>query len=664
MKASELAEKAGLKAINPFKDKMRCAMRRRILAVLICLVVLTSAVLGAEQKLPSPPRNGRHSVQMIVGGRNTIPLCIAPPKQFRDGTSILPKTPVTIVVYRSRQEGRGGTYTEKAGEGVGWVGKEWVDVTANVPPDKTNFFYLASSAAINGVESDLNNQWLTVKWWPGGFQVLEYPPAGANPGSPPSRTGGTGPQDSATPLVYLPDSFFGFGQAGSSASGKGYLIKLPNMSAMHKQLGSLSCGYELGFTADAAGKLQGAVNARPLLEHYGHPEVGWQVAGTLEHVTGTLQGGSFRCRADCRLDLKTNSGSCSTMVTDLTFSGTQATSGAITGSLRSVVTITTNNLQPDQEVHDFRFEAVPTGGGGGSGSAARLVRSGEFASDLGRPGAKYPLATAVRSDVPRDTSQERYSRWLRDTFVMGTVRLEVGETRTFQLIWGNRRRQQFDRQTLQPVATRQGGEAEFGDLILFTTPRILQHKAVGGAIVQVKALAPGRGEVWASRQVTVTYPDGTSELLGQISIWIVLVSPPAVVEYKRHQISPSEPQPSIDVPLVSLDGRALMRGSGKPVAGAEVTLRAPEGRVYSDPNWVTDEKGRFVIRAIDLLKSGECEILVLKRSRATGDVGVGDDLWPVRKCMVLITKERAAKGSFRLPDIIMDYARNIDFTRR
>lgn len=161
--------------------------------VVPCFGVLLAVGMAASAwaaPQPGVPRNGQHSVQGMFGGTNKIPLCIVPPRQYADGTEIPGDKDCAIVVFRSVEKGRPGTYTQEVGRGIGKVRDDlepWVNVSATVPADSPDggTIYLASCALIDGEWSDLNNQWLTIVWAPGQFDVVEYPEGGSNPGPPP-----------------------------------------------------------------------------------------------------------------------------------------------------------------------------------------------------------------------------------------------------------------------------------------------------------------------------------------------------------------------------------------------------------------------------------------------------------------------------------------------
>jgi hypothetical protein len=110
------------------------------------------------------------------------------------------------------------------------------------------------------------------------------------------------------------------------------------------------------------------------------------------------------------------------------------------------------------------------------------------------------------------------------------------------------------------------------------------------------------------------------------------------------------------------------------VAGAAVSLvYLATNSVYRMPDWMTGEFGTFTVVADHRLPGGglppgEYEVMVQKRSGdAAADpltVGADDDLWPIERYIISVTKEAAAAEDLPAPLIELDYVRNIDFSRR
>jgi hypothetical protein len=165
------------------RKKWKC--RSLVLAATAVLLLTAEILAQAGPMQPAPPRNGKNSVQMAIGGTDNVLLAIVPPRAYTDGTPIPVGTPCTIVIYRSRAKGAPGTYTEEVGRAEGKVTspndlQAWIDIKAHAGPDNPNgdTIYLASTAIVGGVESNRNNQWLTINWYLGGFTVDEYTPGG------------------------------------------------------------------------------------------------------------------------------------------------------------------------------------------------------------------------------------------------------------------------------------------------------------------------------------------------------------------------------------------------------------------------------------------------------------------------------------------------------
>jgi len=142
---------------------------------------------------PVPPRTGPNSVQLIIGETDNVILNIIPPRLYTSGAPIPTGTPCTIVIYRSKSMGAPGTYTEEVGRAEGAVTapndlQSWMVVKANAGPDDplNDVIYLACTAVIGGIESEQNNQWLTINWHPQEiteWDVVQFPrDAGAHAG--------------------------------------------------------------------------------------------------------------------------------------------------------------------------------------------------------------------------------------------------------------------------------------------------------------------------------------------------------------------------------------------------------------------------------------------------------------------------------------------------
>lgn len=619
-------------------------------AVLLLALFIPALALAREE--PCPPRNGRNSVQMIIGGRNDIPMCIVPPRQYVSGARIPNGTRVTISVFRSYQEGKAGTYTEKVGESSGMVEQPWLDLSANVPPGKGNTFYLASCATINGVTSALNNQWLTVQWWPGGFKVLVSPPSGSGAGRPPSGS-------STRPAV--PDWLVNIAQPRTPTSGAGgWILNLPPLSKLHKWLPGLQQAWTLTLHPGKSGQATGAFDLKPIQGYYEHPDAGWHWGNSTQAVKGSLSSSAANILADCAFTLTDPPASQSRTQVHLTLKGALRGDNTMGGTLHSVVTITTNNLKPEQQVTDLPFTGTRQSGRAAAEVSAAFA--GPFRSDLGRPGPLYPSPVAEAIKPPRNESPEEYKRWMRDAFCVGTIRMEVGETRNFAM--SSRITAHYNLATKEALPVR-AGTYDFEPPTYFVeNPSVLQELNRKGGVLEAKAMQPGRAEVWSRRYGIETFADGTTEKIMQTNIWLILVGPAAVIEYKRYQHPTAVSIPSIDVPRAEITGRAVMRGTGKPVVGAFVTLIGEQNRPVSKPTWRTDTKGEFRIVAEDLLKSDRYEVLLQKLSADGATVGPDNDLWTVKKHRILITLESAARGAFKLGDMPMDTVSNIDFPAR
>jgi hypothetical protein len=174
------------------------------------------------------------------------------------------------------------------------------------------------------------------------------------------------------------------------------------------------------------------------------------------------------------------------------------------------------------------------------------------------------------------------------------------------------------------------------------------------------------GTQLADRQeLTVEYcPDAAASASAPVALPGTAEPPPA-----------QAPEPKVEVlPRVTINGIAAMKGSAQLVAGAAVSLvYLATNSVYRMPDWMTGEFGTFTVVADHRLPGGglppgEYEVMVQKRSGdAAADpltVGADDDLWPIERYIISVTKEAAAAEDLPAPLIELDYVRNIDFSRR
>ncbi len=614
-------------------------MSRSGAVVLVVLLLSTSRqVIAAPQ--PRPPQNGKHSVQMIVGGSNRIPMCIVPPRLYEDGTAIVPGTPCTIVIYRSRENGRRNTYNEEVGRGQGQVTRPndlqpWVDVTAVVPPDKPDggTFYLASSAIVGGVESDLNNQWLTIEWSPGHFQALGYPPFGPDAGQPPGRR--ASPVATVAPLDY---PAWTRGEATGPSSATAYETSLPEWVGAG---GPTKLRFEL--TGES---VTGAVVTQPIVDHFRKKAPDSQVTFPLNRLSGRLTAGALASALEFTVVAANKDGEMRVeTVADLR--GTVLADRRIQGRAKALRSMKIGPERAGGDVVEWPFTATPLGaaarrraiGTQSGSSAARVVPGNSF---------RYPAAMTS----PEHRTQ--FERWLH-----GVIRLRIGDRYLVQQRGTPDTYADGSRRALPSAATRKPGEKQNW----FAGPASVVASEPLGDGLRLRAVGDGVAEVWTESRWLVGDETGAEIEGGYMSTWLVLVGTAAQSAYDaslgaREPLPPRAPGP---LTRGTIRGRALTR-DGRPVAGARVTLVRTDTRTaYQSDSWVTREDGVFNLylsrESSGLgLAEGRYEVVVIRRStNAGGPVGPGGDLWPVSRTTIELTRDALNAGTVAVEkDIVMD----------
>ncbi|MGQ9732889.1 MAG: hypothetical protein ACUVX8_16650 [Candidatus Zipacnadales bacterium] len=641
----------------------------RLIGVLVGVTGIFSISLEAAP-IPSPPRHGRYTVQAMFGGRSTIPMCIVPPRTYIDGKPIPPGTQCTIVVYRSMQEGKPGTYTQEVGRGVGPIEREWIDVAANVPCDdpKGGVIYLASSAIINGVESDLNNQYTTIIWSPGEFSVKEYPAAGSKPGSPPRRKNAPTSTSSAggTESEY-PEWMRDLGRAATSVGTKsGYEIVTPPLTEFSPEFGFPDVTLTMRFVVGTNGTITGQTDLDQFVAITRAEQLVSNVEVPRNEITGRLIGESLVARpifvvaVTAKLGDETKRGVL-TVTTEL--NGTTQAGGEIRGQAHTSYSFALSGEQLEDGTHDWQFVAKSQDVGGTVLLAPDIIED-----ELGAPGIGFATGGS------RFAGGIVGSPWQKN--VVGTVELGLGETHLFTLE-GRYPTNSLDSVTgiWRPVSNYRRHPGDFGQW--YAGPAsVLESEPVGNAL-RVRAVGNGIGEVWARSLWDVTLDNGQTVTGPLISIWIV----PVGEEARQKVLESQGRQPSVvtntSLPgvlsRVAITGRVVMRGTRQPVADAQIQLIYPEGGAVYLPEWKTREDGRFRIVANTQLPGGglppnEYEVFVFKGDAdATADPATAteNDLWPVSRYMVTVTQEAAAAGNIPVGALIqLDYVKNIDFTKR
>ncbi len=636
-------------------------MRPTAIVVSLGALLCVLSPLAHPAPIPSPPRNGKHTVQAMFGGRSVIPMCIVPPRTYVDGTPIAQGTQATIVVYRSMQEGKPGTYTQEVGRGVGPIEREWIDVGANVPCDNPNggVIYLASSAIINGVESDLNNQYTTIIWSPGTFEVKEYPAAGSKPGPPASRKN----QPTSSVEESYPEWMRELGRAASGGGSEGgYEIKTPPLSEFHEYFSDTNLALTIRFAADAQGNVTGGTDLEQFVA-LTRAETGVKkVEVQRNEVTGRLAGGVLKAQGVFALAVTTDLlGQTGTGVMTATTDLNGSAQGAeIRGPAHTEMQFAAPGDAVEKRAHDWQFVAQPTGSGG-----MALLAPDKIENVLGAPGPGFQTGgSQFAGGIVGASWADR---------VVATVPLDIGETHFF--VQSGTPNVILDHGQWLPMvnATRNFEEP----VKWFVGPGgVLEEVQRVGEGVRVRAIGNGMGEVWSQQQYVCQTADGLTHSGSLTSIWIVPVGSEARAKVEESQgkkpTNTQGPLPGV-LPKVVITGRVGMKDTREPVADAQIHLIYPEGGAVYLPEWKTREDGTFRIVANAQLPGGglppnEYEVFVFKNSAdvSAGPLTAADDaLWPIRRYMVTVTKEAAKAGNIRVgPLIQMDYVRNIDFSRR
>lgn len=633
---------------------------RLMLPVGLALVLQVASQPASAAPQPGPPRNGKHTVQAIFGGRDVIPLCVVAPREYVDGTAIAPGTNCTIVVYRSKDEGKPGTYTQEVGRGQGPIEREWIDVGAKVPPEGGDggVIYLASCAVINGEWSDLNNQYMTIIWSPGQFEIKDYPAAGSNPGAPPGRRATvTGPEQYPSWLKEVGDAARGVGGGGDA-----YTVETLPLREYHEELDELV--FTLTFHIDVApdGTLSGKTDLEPLLATArGLPMVP-KVEVRKNEVTGRMVGGSLNAKVAFAVTVDTEfmDQKHSTTIhadTDLTGNGRQGE--AVRGAARTTFRYTSDLEPPAPSTKDWDFVAEPQGAGG-----MRLLAGGAIEGSQGTPatGFQTPASQFAGGGIVG-------AKWQNE--VVGYISLSPGDSHVFGMP-GTAPNAWLDPATGTWLRDLSFARVPGDSVDWYDGPQgVLESKPVGSGI-RVMALRNGMGEVWGRTRWQAALPDGRTATGIFVRIWIVPVGGEALAQVKDEEGTGSV-ETKGNIANVRIRGNVVMRGPGRePVGGADISLvYLPTGGGILDPTWVTDSEGKFSItvgpNAVTggLLPAGEYEVFVLKRSRDTSVLGPDEDLWPIRRYIINVTAETAKAGPIAVgTSIKMDKVKRIDFDLR
>lgn len=604
------------------------------------ILVLSLSPLYAA--LPEAPRNGKNSVQMLVGGTNKIPMCIVPPRTRADGTAIPPGTPCTIVVYRSFEQGKRDSYNTEVGRAAGKVTKPddlqaWIDLTAVVPPEdpRGGVFYLASSAIIDGQESDLNSQWLTVRWAPGEFTPVEYPAASRIAGAPPSRRAAMIP---VGPLAY-PDWV-------KPSGGESFDWALPRVCG-------LGCAPVIRFRVTGA-TVTGDLLAAPLVTALTKATPGAQVTFPRSRFEATVDKGLLVGRLALTVALKgvRDKKPVSDRVdTDVEVRGALGPSGSIQGGSGTGQVVEALTGKPvATSAYPGLFTARPSD----PNRPATLDTTNSTQAALGAPGPSFKLP-AYASDRLFGIGG-RFVHALKET-----LKLHRGDTKLLNhtdvpnaVVTG------AGLSKLQSSVTRFPGDT----VDWFCGPdSVLSSERIGDGM-KIRAVANGVGEVWSRSKWTYKAQDGTTREGTQFITWLVLVGADAAEAYDASKgVRTGTPLAADPGPVSSGRVTGYVRGpDGNALPGATIFLVfEATGKTYQSESWVSGADGKF---NLDLakessrngLKEGSYQVMPFKR-RPTNEAGPSGDYWPHPRTrrVITITRDAAVAGPIAVPgEIWMD----------
>jgi len=631
-------------------------LRKTVTIGLALAWILASPPAGAQPR-PDIPRNGKHTVQAIFGGRDLIPLCVVPPRIYSDATPIPEGSTCTIVVYRSHDEGKPGTYTQEVGRGTGPIEREWIDVAAKVPPDSADggVVYLASCATINGEWSDLNNQYMTIVWSPDRFSVEEYPAAGQFPGPPPGQRAATppsGPEQYPAWLKEIGDAARGVGGGGDG----GYTVETLPLMEYHEELAGLDLALKMRIAVAPDGKVTGDTDLEPLLVLIRDLMSVTRAEVPGNHITGRLAGGQLNAKAAFAVTIHTEFADqkhVRTIHADTSLNGDGQQGQTIRGQARTTVSYSGEEGAPAPETTAWDFTAEPQGGGGLKLAVADTAE-----------GSDGTVPPGFQSAAMKQAGSADWASRLDDT--MGSISLSVGDSHFFDAS-GRSPRVWWDPKNSEWVGGATFTRVPGDQTKWYAGPSgVLKEEPVGQG-VRVRAIGNGMGEVCGRTRWTYTMPDGRSGPVGLLSYWIVPVGGEALAQIKGAGGGKPDLPEGDALASVEIKGNAVLKGPGRtPVPGALVSLiYLPTGGAYEDPSWVTDEQGKIRIAVGARLLPGEYEVMVQKRNRDTAVIGPDEDLWPMRRYIINVTAAAAKAGPIAVgTSIKMDRVKNIDFALR
>ena len=252
-----------------------------------------------------------------------------------------------------------------------------------------------------------------------------------------------------------------------------------------------------------------------------------------------------------------------------------------------------------------------------------------------------------------------YADRLRQNFTAGIIRMQVGDRylQTLPKMAGTRRGFDFE---MNSTGMNSDDCIELPTMDIILTPASLATTRRVGNGVQIDAKSKGKGELWIQGRVRCKRPDGSRYEARTMTIYVVLVGGDAIEEIQK----PGE------VNGAHVSGRAIMKDTGEPVAGALITLYSDLLGSAQDPTWTTGDDGSFsiTVNADRYLNAGTYKIAIFKRNPATikgkcsqrpgTPPGIGNDCdqWPIQDYTVTLKK---GGGEIEAGTILMDYLRNI-----
>ena len=195
-----------------------------------------------------------------------------------------------------------------------------------------------------------------------------------------------------------------------------------------------------------------------------------------------------------------------------------------------------------------------------------------------------------------------------------------------------------------------GKIVSLGDVSCYFEPAgVIRTSISNRAEVSVEAVAKGIGKVVLTRGAEVEAPDGKRDHFLAALVY--------VIEVREKEAPPSMPA---DIARVDVCGKAIRRGQRTPVAGARISLAIAsgpnKGKSFGVENGPTNGQGKFGVTARNLA-TAEYEVLV--QLLGTQGTANENDLWPVKRYVLKLTRDLSRDGLLDVGDIELDTVDNL-----